>query len=524
MADDVRQQLYDRIRASSKDEVILEEMVRLGFWSDDQPSQPALDLKREVELQRLVRSLTSETSRLHNVEALKKEARRRRMAEARARREETKRKREEARKAKARAWAERKARQIDYLGEGVSTELGQTEAGALREGLPLLHTAAELAAAMGIEVGALRRLVFHRRVSKTTHYVRFQIPKKTGGLRQISAPMPRLKAAQRWVATEILDKVPLHDAAHGFVAGRSILTNAAPHVGQPVVINLDLKDFFPTLTWVRVRGLFRSLGYSPEAATILALLCTEPDVAEVELDGQRWYVHQGERVLPQGSPASPALTNVVAYKLDVRLQGLADKLGYRYTRYADDLTFSGPPDHVGGLLKAVATIVADEGFVLHPDKTRVMRRGSRQEVTGLTVNDGLGVPRPLRRRFRSALHQLKRQGPDAVTWGHGPDLFASLYGFASFVAMVQPAHGQPLREEVRALAEQHGWTPPKRKVYEKRSAPPVAEAAAPPPPAHRASAVQPEPVPEAAATEASSEDEGSKPKAKWYEFWRWFES
>ena len=145
----------------------------------------------------------------------------------------------------------------------------------------------------------------------------------------------------------------MHEAAHGFVAGRSIVTNAACHVGRDVVVNLDLKDFFPTLTWLRVRGLFQSLGFSPEASTIFSLLCTEAETDEIVLDGQRLYVQRSGRRLPQGSPCSPAITNLVCTRLDQRLSGLARKLGYTYTRYADDLTFSGSPERVSTLLKVV---------------------------------------------------------------------------------------------------------------------------------------------------------------------------
>src|SRR5262249_14930317 len=148
-------------------------------------------------------------------------------------------------------------------------------------GLPLVHRAEELAGAMGITVGELRFLSYSRRVSAVSHYKRFQVPKKGGGLRQISAPMPRLKRAQEWVLRNILDRVPVHDAAHGFRRGRSIVSNAAPHAGADVVVNLDLKDFFPTITYRRVRGVFRKLGYSEQVATILALLCSEPEVDAV---------------------------------------------------------------------------------------------------------------------------------------------------------------------------------------------------------------------------------------------------
>src|SRR5262249_12338200 len=146
--------------------------------------------------------------------------------------------------------------------------------------------------------------------------IRFKIPKKTGGERLISAPMPRLKKAQYWILDNILRRVEVSDSAHGFLTGRSIVSNARPHVGADLIINLDLKDFFPTVSYKRVKGLFKSLGYSESAASVLGLICTEPDVEEVELDGKRYFVALTDRHLPQGAPTSPSITNILCRRLD----------------------------------------------------------------------------------------------------------------------------------------------------------------------------------------------------------------
>lgn len=504
MSDDrptTRQELYDRIRKSSKDEVILEEMIRLGFWPRDEPLAGASpeENRRWTELRQRMAALQTELSRLGDVESMKRAARRKRMDEALARREETRRRREEKRRARAAAWAARKDREVLYVGEGYSGTLGRTD-GRVREGLPNLQDGAALARALGMSVGGLRWLAFAREVSPTSHYRRFSIPKKTGGTRLISAPMPKLKAAQRWILEEILLKVPVHEAAHGFVPGRSIVTNAAAHVGRGVVVNMDLRDFFPTLTFPRVRGLFRHLGYSPEAATLLALLTTEPETMEVELDGKRWHVALGERRLPQGSPASPAITNLICRKLDVRLTKLAAKLGGTYTRYADDLTFSGDALRVSTVLKAVPRVVADEGFTVHPDKTRVMTKGRRQEVTGLIVNERLGVPRRHLRRFRAVTEQVRRDGPKGKRFGLGDDVVASLFGFAAFVQMVDGAKGRALSAAVARAADAHGWTRPPRKVYPKRTPPP-----------------EPEPTTGPEPTRGEAPADG---KRKWWQFWK----
>lgn len=461
-----RQEIYDRIRASSKDALILEEMIRLGFWPQEGtlPQDPGDEIRRETELRQKLRALGTESSRLHNVEALRKAAYKLRLAEARQKREETKQRREQQRQERARAWALKRTREIQHLGLGVSSDLGKRQGNRFSldaAALPRVNTAADIAEAMQISVAELRWLAFHRTVSATTHYRRFSIPKKTGGERVISAPMPRLKHAQRWVLKSVLERVPLHPAAHGFVSGRSILTNARPHLGAQVLVNMDLQNFFPTVTYPRVKGLFRQLGYSPEASTIFGLLCTEPLVAKVELDGRTWYVHRSQRHLPQGSPASPAITNVMCRRMDGRLQGLSKVLGFTYTRYADDVSFSSADRdaQVGTLIRAVGDIVADEGFVVHPDKTRVMRQGRRMEVTGLVVNDRLGVPRDVLRRFRATVFQVERDGPEGKHWGGGKDLFAAMLGFAAFIVMVDPRQGQPLLDRVRAAASANGYKP-----------------------------------------------------------------
>jgi hypothetical protein len=461
-----RQAIYDRIRESSRDEVILEEMVRLGFWprEGDIPEDPAADIKRSGELQRELAGLHQQLATLQSEEALRAAIRERRMAVARERRKYTKEKKLWVRAQNAHAWQLRKRTELGYLGDGVSGGLPHTtgdDARLASAGLPVLHTAGELAQAMGIDLGYLRHLAFQRTVSRTHHYRCFTIPKKTGGRRAISAPMPRLKWAQDWVRRTLLAPVPVHPAAHGFVPGRSIVTNAVAHGGgAAVVVNLDLADFFPSVSYPRVKGLFRALGYSEQVATVLGLLCTEAPTTAVEMDGTTWYVQEDSRRLPQGSPASPAITNLICRRLDKRLTAAADRLGFRYTRYADDCTFSakdaGAP--VGKLLGWVRRILADEGFQEHPSKTRVQRPGRRQEVTGLVVNGGEPrVPRATLRRLRALLHQIERDGPEGKRWGDEADVLNAVQGVASFVYMVQPDKGRALLQRVQAIHAR--WAP-----------------------------------------------------------------
>jgi RNA-directed DNA polymerase len=476
-----RQEIYDRIRESSKNEVILEEMIRLGFWPQQEgaPENAADDIRRTGELERQLRALTTENSRLQNVDAIKKAARKKRMAESRQKQKETKERRLKEREERAAAWHEKKKTEIVYLGADVSNSLNQQDSDDVKlttRSLPTVGSVVELAAAMNIPVSELRFLAFDRRTSTTTHYRRFGIAKKTGGIRTISAPMPRLKRAQEWILQNVLENVELHRAAHGFRRGRSIVTNAQPHVNSDVVINVDVQNFFPTVTFPRIRGVFKSLGYSGQLATILALICSEPDRDEVELDGRTFFVAKTERRLPQGAPSSPALTNIICRGLDARLDRTADKLGFRYTRYADDITFSGSGDalpEIGRALRRIEYIVSAEGFTLHPDKTRIQRKSSRQEVTGLVVNDGVSVKRDILRNFRALLFHIERDGPAGKSWGNSMHVMTSIEGFANFVAMVDSEKGAALQAKVRALHAQHGnqqqqyterqrWKPPER--------------------------------------------------------------
>lgn len=479
-----RQELYERIRTSSKDEVVLEEMIRLGFWPRQSAlvNDPADEIRRRGELEAELRALRTEASRLHDIEAMKREARKRRLEESRLKREENKQRRLREREERKAAWAEQQKTAIGYLGKGVSAGLNDAASNLEKLAqleLPPLGNAAELAAAMGISVGELRFLAFSRATSKVSHYVQFTIPKRSGGVRLISAPLERLKRAQHWILENLLTRQWVHDAAHGFRKDRSIVSNARPHVGAEVVINLDLKDFFPTVTYKRVKGLFRSLGYSESVATICALLCTEPRQVMVDVDGERYHVAMTERFLPQGAPTSPAITNLLCRALDSRLSHIAEKLGYRYTRYADDLTFSGPREsNPGRLMRRVHWVVAQEGFSVHPDKTRVFRKARRQEVTGVVVNETCTISHATLKKFRAALFQIEKDGPAGKTWGNGPDVIAAVEGFANYVAMVNPEKGLPLQARARALVDKHGKHP-QPKPRKKAPQVPVAEAATP---------------------------------------------
>jgi RNA-directed DNA polymerase len=453
-----RQQIYDRIRETSKDEFVLEEMKRLGFWNkkDGSSGLPELLIKKETSLQQELNKLWEEQRRFQNKEAVLKEMRLKRMAEAKLKREAHKKKREQQRFEKAEEWKKRKTTEIIYLGEEVSLGLNHTvnNIEALQKHkLPLFTDEAALAAALGIPLTELRFLAFNRKVSAVNHYRKFFIAKKSGGKRLISAPMPRLKNAQYWILENILNKVSLHQAANGFTHNRSIVTNAQPHVGRDFVLNMDVKDFFPSIHFKRVKGLMQLLGYSEKIAAILSLICTEAVTEEVEIDGKKYFVQKGNRVLPQGAPTSPAITNILCYSLDNRLQGLANKLNCNYTRYADDITFSGDKAvNTQQLVWRIKQVMQDEGFTVHPGKIRIMRKGTQQEVTGVVVNQQLSISRKHLKEFRSLLHRLKNQSEKTPHWGNG-SLVNSITGYANFVTMVNPAKGKKLTAEIRGLID-----------------------------------------------------------------------
>lgn len=282
-------------------------------------------------------------------------------------------------------------------------------------GLPVWKTEEDVAAALGISLREFWFYTVHRERDRFHNYVRFAIAKRSGGQRIIMAPKRRLKALQRALLPLLIDRLPVSEQAHGFRAGHSTRSNAVPHVGQALVMRIDLKSFFPTVTFARVRGFLVSLGYGYPVATALACLMTEAERQPVELDdGSLVHVPVGQRHCVQGAPTSPGLCNALVLKLDHRLAGLARKFGWIYTRYADDLTFSG--NHSRGNASAlcgwVRRIVAQEGFTVNEGKTLIQGRATRQTVTGVVVNEVLGLSRTERRRLRAMLHRTS-QGLEA---------------------------------------------------------------------------------------------------------------
>ena len=300
--------------------------------------------------------------------------------------------------------------------------------------------------------------------AKLAHYNYRLLTKASGGLRMIEAPKAHLKMMQRQILAEILDRVPVHDAAHGFVRGRSIRSFAAPHVGRRVVLRMDLEDFFPSISGRRVQAFFRTAGYPESVADLLGGLCSNAvprgawagvsrgDDSALLFEARKLYARPH---LPQGAPTSPALANVCAYRVDCRLSALARAAGAAYTRYADDLAFSGDAEFDRDVERfgvRAAAILLEEGFRVQHRKTRVMRQGVRQYLAGLVVNERVNTVRADYERLKATLHNCIEHGPESQNREGHPAFRQHLEGRVEFVASVHAQRGARLREMLRRIA------------------------------------------------------------------------
>lgn len=365
-------------------------------------------------------------------------------------------------------WAAYRETHIVHLGEDVfyndlvdmdKFDIEKREQRRESNGLPVVETVDQLAEFFGISLSKMRWLAYHRNADTGTHYARFTIPKSDGSERVISAPKPLLKACQRKILSSMLEQLPVHGAAHGFVPGRSIATHAQFHAGAQVLIKLDLKDFFPTVVLGRVKGFFRKIGLQEQVATILALLCTEAPREEVEHDGTLYHVALGPRSLPQGAPTSPALTNLICHRMDRRLAGLARKYNWRYSRYADDIAFSwhhaDEAPSIGTILGFGRKIIESEGFHVHPKKLRIIRTKSRQMLTGLVINPLPGdeaprarVPRKIIRQVRAAIYNHQQGRPTRPG-----ETLEQLRGLAAFIHQSNPDRGRTYLNQIEELIQ-----------------------------------------------------------------------
>lgn len=284
--------------------------------------------------------------------------------------------------------------------------------------LPQLNTVKDLCAGLEIDPPKLDWLADTRKQQakvsdfRLLHYSYVWKRRRGKSPRLIESPKNTLKKIQRKILAEILNRVPPHEAAHGFCRNRSIVTHARLHAGREYVACFDLKDFFHSIPPARIAALFRALGYPHEIARVLTGLCVHnpnPRFLGPPLNALPFETRKKILIphLPQGAPTSPALANLCAFGLDVRLQALAESMNLTYSRYADDLTFSGGANlkrQFGYVRGTLGEIARQEGFTLNPEKTRLMTTAQRQTVTGVVVNAHPNISRAEYDRLKAALH------------------------------------------------------------------------------------------------------------------------
>lgn len=298
--------------------------------------------------------------------------------------------------------------------------------------VPIIYNLKHLREILKISLNAQDKYFGNNR----NEYHIFEIPKKRGGVRVIEAPSDTLKKYQLWIKESILDKFKVSDYAKGFKKNCSILDNAQCHVGQELVLNIDLKDFFPSIKYSKVFKIFVYIGYTNEVAHLLTRLCTNR-----------------HNVLPQGSPASPIISNIVTLKLDKRLSALAASFGCNYSRYADDITFSGKR-YIKNILPIVERIIIEEGYSINTNKVRLQYSFQRQEVTGLIVNDKVNISHEIEDEIDNAIYFCKKYGVD----DHLKKINCTrafykehLYGIAYFIKMIDTEKGNKYLEKLNSI-------------------------------------------------------------------------
>jgi len=262
--------------------------------------------------------------------------------------------------------------------------------------------------------------------SSTNHYREFEIPKKKGGKRLISVPYPALMECQHWISKNILSKVKIHYTAHGFANKKSIITHSKIHIDKNHLLKIDLKDFFSTITINQVITVFNSLGYNHWVSFYLASICCS------------------KGVLPQGAPTSPILSNIVAKTLDRRLIKFAMRFNLHYSRYADDLAFSGEIIPVK-FIEYITLIINSCGFKVNEEKTKLFKYKGKRILTGISISDKcIKVPRDYKRNLRMEIHCIRKFG----LYNHlikkqinNQDYLQSIIGKINFWLSVEPENG-----------------------------------------------------------------------------------
>jgi RNA-directed DNA polymerase len=283
--------------------------------------------------------------------------------------------------------------------------------------VPIIFEIEHLSLLLGVDYLELLKIIN----SPESFYRLFEIPKRNGGLRTISMPYPTLLHIQHWIKTNILEKVLLHDCAHGFVKKKSILTNASIHVGKSIILKMDISDFFPSINLKRVISIFRRFGYSKDISFYLSSLCTLKDQ------------------LPQGAATSPMISNIIAKKFDHRLNNLANSLNLSYSRYADDLTFSG--DYISyKFVPIVKKIIEEEGFRINDSKTKLLTGSGKKIVTGISISShSLKLPKSRKRQLRQQGYYLSKYPGRIIKEFHGDPFYIDrMIGKFNFWLQIEP--------------------------------------------------------------------------------------
>lgn len=312
--------------------------------------------------------------------------------------------------------------------------------------IPVLENIKQLAVWLELSLGQLENYAENWRIANQSiqfrhhHYIYRWVQKSDGQKRLIEAPKQRIADVQLQIYLSILQHIPLHSACHGFRKMHSCRTYVAPHTGKSVVLHLDLNNFFGSIPLRRIHAIFLTVGYRESVARRLAgLCCHQTPIAIISENAELNWQQRKQLMaphLPQGSPSSPALANLAAYKLDLRLDALAKKMGADYTRYADDLAFSGNADfaRVAQYLPVlVAHIALTEGFSVNHRKTQLMHQGVSQRLTGMTLNSFPNIPRKNYDQLKAILYNCVKWGYQIQNRTQHPDFKAHLQGRIAFV-------------------------------------------------------------------------------------------
>lgn len=300
-------------------------------------------------------------------------------------------------------------------------------------GLPVIQSLDDFSIVIHISKYTIYQLSHH----SDKYYKTYEIPKKSGGKRKICQPSKKLKGLQSWILVNILNKIQVSPSCKGFRKGSSTLDNALPHIGANTILNLDLKDFFPTVTSKQVYNVFKTIGYNKLIATVFTNICTY------------------EQRLPQGSPCSPMLANLTSWTLDLRIQGYVGKRGISYTRYADDLSFSGlNPSKVVKIIPMIKKIIDDENFIVNHKKTRISSSSRAKIATGLVVNeDSVGIGKQKYKDLRAKIHHLtlpKEQTNEKLLYHVG--------GWLSYLNSVDKERLRKAKKYISELTKKHPTT------------------------------------------------------------------